>query len=199
MKYKVGDRVKVREWEDMEKEFGVAFNGSIKIPKRSFPKEMRLYCGEVVEISKIYKDTYFVKGNTFEWRDEMFEDLPITRWEKVAELFGLELNEEFDIKGMCCNPYKFTESGLRDFAGYLAPRCFTGIMNGEYEIEKRPWKPKGHDEYYYVYGNGNIANTCFIENNPFDNAMLKCGWLFKTEEEAEANKERVLREMNEVL
>jgi len=41
MKYKVGDKVKIKTWEDMEKEFGTNHHGSIKV-KCSFTKEMEI-------------------------------------------------------------------------------------------------------------------------------------------------------------
>lgn len=51
MKYKVGDKVRVRQWDDMAKEFGESF-GSIDIPHFYFPRSMEKYCGEVVTIEK---------------------------------------------------------------------------------------------------------------------------------------------------
>ena len=53
MKYKVGDKVKVRTWEDMEKEFGLNQNGYIDCDA-AFVTDMKEYCGKIVTIAKIY-------------------------------------------------------------------------------------------------------------------------------------------------
>lgn len=52
MKYRVGDRVRVRQWEDMEKEFGLGSGGCIRtnIP---FVNPMKKFCGKEFEINKI--------------------------------------------------------------------------------------------------------------------------------------------------
>lgn len=48
-KYKVGDYVRVRNWDDMEKEFGLDSDGYIKCDA-CFTKSMREYCGNVYKI-----------------------------------------------------------------------------------------------------------------------------------------------------
>ena len=47
--FKVGDKVIVREWGDMEKEFGLNSDGHIKV-KFIFRKEMAELCGETAII-----------------------------------------------------------------------------------------------------------------------------------------------------
>lgn len=77
MKYKVGDKVQVRNWDDMVKEFGT--NGKdITIPGCYFIDYMKKYCNCIVTISELtIHDKYLVKEdeNTFCWCDEMFEPL----------------------------------------------------------------------------------------------------------------------------
>lgn len=76
MKYKVGDKVRVRSWEDMEKEFGVTDAGRIPIGKDvTFVPLMRPYCGKELVISSVDKDAYKVKGLAWYWVDEMFESI----------------------------------------------------------------------------------------------------------------------------
>jgi hypothetical protein len=53
---KVGMKVRFREWDDMEKEYGTASNGSIAV-KFSFTKAMRRFCG-------ICANVLFIKGNS---------------------------------------------------------------------------------------------------------------------------------------
>lgn len=52
MKFKVGDKVKIKSWQEMEKEFGLNRFESINC-KFSFTKEMEKYCGAVATISGI--------------------------------------------------------------------------------------------------------------------------------------------------
>ena len=53
MKFKVGDRVRVRSWESMEKEFGVDGSGNIMFSLFHFWKEMKPLCGTVHTIDEI--------------------------------------------------------------------------------------------------------------------------------------------------
>lgn len=61
--FKVGDRVQIREWEDMEKEFGKVFN---EINTRYlFTSEMTHLCGRTATISKINGEKIQLK----DWSD----------------------------------------------------------------------------------------------------------------------------------
>ncbi len=54
MNYKVGDKVKIKEWANMKREFGM--NGSsIDVPF-SFTSEMSRLCGQTFTISKMRDD-----------------------------------------------------------------------------------------------------------------------------------------------
>ena len=55
MKFKVGDKVKIKSWQEMEEEFGLNCIKSINC-KFSFTKEMEKYCGAVATIRRI--DSY---------------------------------------------------------------------------------------------------------------------------------------------
>lgn len=66
MKFKIGDKVRVKTWDEMAKEFGVSKNkyDSNKeiIPcKFNFVEEMKPWCGRLVEIIDIYTDIIRVK------------------------------------------------------------------------------------------------------------------------------------------
>ena len=74
MKYKVGDKVLVRQWDDMVKEFGVNNNGDIN---NGFIGNMKHFCGRIYEIYKVYnyyyklKDEYTIFDLSF--TDDMLE------------------------------------------------------------------------------------------------------------------------------
>lgn len=67
MRYKVGDKVKVRS--DLKE--NIRYGGQI------FVRDMAVHCGKNVEISKVYDDAYCIKESDREWfwTDEMFEGL----------------------------------------------------------------------------------------------------------------------------
>lgn len=89
MKYKVGDKVRVRDWDDMEKEFGT--NGKdVIIPRCYFICYMEKYCNCIVTISGIeHYGTYHIEedNNCWFWCDEMFEPV------KSAEVMLAQLAE----------------------------------------------------------------------------------------------------------
>lgn len=70
MQYKVGDRVKIREWDDMKKEYGLDRNGRIVVYEEwhaiddygvsYITERMRRYCGKETRIERIvhYKAGY---------------------------------------------------------------------------------------------------------------------------------------------
>lgn len=73
MKYKVGDKVIVREWEDMEKEFGTDRDGDINA-KCIFVKSMREHCGKSVTITGFTSEgNYWVKESMFIFSEDTFE------------------------------------------------------------------------------------------------------------------------------
>ena len=62
MKYKVGNKVRVRQWDDMAKEFGESA-GSIDTPACSFEENMRLYCGTIVTIKEVKNEEELFKND----------------------------------------------------------------------------------------------------------------------------------------
>lgn len=73
-KYRVGDRVKVRSWDSMKKEFGTDGCGCIKVPC-IFTPEMKKFCGEVVTITHVTCNGYYLidKERGWTFSDGMFE------------------------------------------------------------------------------------------------------------------------------
>lgn len=64
--FNVGDIVRVREWDDMAREYGVDRDGDINTPVY-FVKRMRPLCGDRAEITRIHTDgcieLYFLDGS----------------------------------------------------------------------------------------------------------------------------------------
>lgn len=54
-KFKVGELVRIRQWDDMEKEFGIDEGGNISINSAIvFVREMKPLCGKYAEITRLH-------------------------------------------------------------------------------------------------------------------------------------------------
>ena len=77
LKYKVGDKVRVKTWERLVEEYGLERDGRgeyIPIKHVDFVDEMKDFCGKVVTIDSI-DDGYLIAEDDWSWiwTDEMFE------------------------------------------------------------------------------------------------------------------------------
>lgn len=89
MKFKVGDKVRVRSWESMKKEFGVIDKWNTI--NNGFTTGMRNYCGNIYEISAVHDDYYSLKNCSSYWFvDNMLEPV---KSETNGEHFRKELRE----------------------------------------------------------------------------------------------------------
>jgi len=83
MRYKEGDRVRVRQWEAMARQYALLHNNDIGIYKElhrelylyRFPIMYRKFCGQVVTIKEVENGYYRIKEDDGQWRwiDEEFE------------------------------------------------------------------------------------------------------------------------------
>mgnify|MGYP007077241079 FL=1 len=111
-KFKVGEEVTVRTWEDMKKQYGMkiitpeipkeTFFGSIPkemfsvefilVPKKAVPDIMQPYCGRKMKISaNPAPDVYVLDGaEPFEWLAEAFEEF----WKEEEEPESTEVEKE---------------------------------------------------------------------------------------------------------
>ena len=121
--------------------------------------------------------------------------------EEVARMLGVELGEEFEIKGGFCNPYMITERGLLDCVGDESPSILIGLLDGSIKIIKKPWIPKDGENIFYIYieDDGEIWDDKFHSDDLYSVANLALGWVFKTREEAEAHKEEIMRQKERIL
>lgn len=75
---KVGDKVKVRTWEDMAKEFKLNTVGSLETPTNSFTDTMAERCGTIVTIAQISKPKngctcFSIEEGGYAWDETMIE------------------------------------------------------------------------------------------------------------------------------
>lgn len=77
MKYKVGDRVKIKSWDQMAEEYGVTRDETemqyINTPYPHFIEDMKIYCGDTMKIQCIYGNGYLMTETGYTWTDEMIE------------------------------------------------------------------------------------------------------------------------------
>lgn len=79
MKFKVGDKVKVREWDDMAREFEVGKNNSIQTPVMPFVDDMKMFCGRQCSITKEYSGFYQLDCSRYYFTDDMLKMYEFTK------------------------------------------------------------------------------------------------------------------------
>lgn len=84
MKYKVGDRVKVKSWEEMKAKYGLNAFGSIDV-RGSFPITMKPFCGKEYTIYAMDKECYrLLDAGRWRFTDEMLD--PVTNRSEVSKV-----------------------------------------------------------------------------------------------------------------
>lgn len=124
---------------------------------------------------------------------------------EIAKLLGVELGEEFKVKGDDELTYRFDSDGSKlthdsgiELAKISANVAFVDLVNGKDEIIKLSWKPKFGDRYFGVFqfnGKLHITRYDIWSGTIAEEAQYRCGWVFRTREEAEAALPKVAAEM----
>ncbi len=124
---------------------------------------------------------------------------------EIAQMLGVEIGEEFDViyetgQKSDWGPYKITRDGLVDESGNWTPHrtSLFNLLTGEYTLQKRPWRPKDDDEYWFVELDGDVQYSYFYKDNESDLARLNMGNCFPTEEAAEAAVPEMLAKFEEI-
>ena len=133
-KFKVGDKVKVRSWGDMEREFGTFPSGTIKA-KNGFVADMGKYCGKVVTIASVSLLGYRIKedGGSWYYSDDMFENPShaVIIYREGNKVIALDKGTGRKAEAIC-NPQD-------EFDFYFgADLAFERLMNGDTPKEKKP-------------------------------------------------------------
>ena len=126
---------------------------------------------------------------------------------EICKMLGVELGEEFKIKGYEEWFYKFDNDRVLMFKHNddvkmpVAPVsvyvAFLALLRGECEIIKLPWKPK-KGEYYYTFvlmGDKWVVRSSRWGGLPNEYALLDKGWVYRSQAEAEAALPKVAAEM----
>ena len=125
---------------------------------------------------------------------------------EICKMLGVELGEEFKIKGYNGVTYRFANDGLRlthddgsrkfDTTANMA---LIDLLSGIAEIVKLPWKPRKDDDYY-TFSFGGLSEEWVVvkqqwDAHPYERALFDKGWVYRSKEEAEAALPTVEKEM----
>lgn len=124
---------------------------------------------------------------------------------EIAQMLGVELGEEFKIKGREGVIYKFIVDGLIvsdddvEKVYTTANMPLIGLVRGDIEIVKLPWKPK-KGERYWTFDTVVLGDALCIVRYTWDGdfnelTKLKTGWVYRTRAEAEAALPAVAKEI----
>lgn len=113
---------------------------------------------------------------------------------EIAKMLGVELGEEFKIKGYDGLTYKLTDNGLElttvdgQKTKWFDHGALNSLLKGKMEIVKLPWKPKKGETYYTfeLLGGKWIVHLLWWAGSPNGYALLEKGWVYRTQKEAEA-------------
>lgn len=125
---------------------------------------------------------------------------------EIARMLGVEIGEPFDAiveNGITspCGPFYFDENWkIRDNNGGIVPYWFLEkILIGEYTLQKRPWRPKAGEKYWYCSAqDGCVYWAIFCTGITRDLAILNMGNCFPSEEAAEAAAPEMLEKFEEI-
>lgn len=123
---------------------------------------------------------------------------------EICKMLGVELGEDFKIKGYNEQTYRFDADGLKVIYSCLMKKRLTfanamlgSLLAGKVEIVKLPWKPKKGDGYYTfeIFRGKWVVRSLWWTGAPCSYALLDKGWVFRTKEEAEDALTKVAAEM----
>ena len=124
---------------------------------------------------------------------------------EVAKMLGVELGEEFKVKDgyggvhVCelnSRGLAILESDEEEAA--LPAYLLQGLLAGNRELIKQPWRPKNGDTYWCISVSGNIRRNTYRKDSMLSNALRCMGNSFRTEAEAEAHKDEIMAKFAEV-
>jgi hypothetical protein len=127
---------------------------------------------------------------------------------QIAQMLGVELGEEFKIKGAAdWMLFHFEERGLRvrnvdekvELSDGVDGTLFERLLGGYLEIAKIPWKPK-LNERYWTFMSSLEGGKLYVLNYMWDNSVIdvalhKVGWGYRSRAEACAALPAVAKEM----
>lgn len=123
----------------------------------------------------------------------------MNKMKEVAELLGLKVGDSFTINklGYGRSPFTFTDTGIVDSTGTYTNLLLIGLICGDININKLPFKPQKDDEYWtYSTDNWDVDSSYWFEDIT-DLTRYKAGAVFRTRQEAEENLNKIKKELED--
>jgi len=163
MGFKRGDKVRVRQWKAMEREYGLDKNGDIDLPCK-FTSDMRDFCGKVVTISCGYEKFFGIKDHegVYDLVYKIKEDDGIHDWlTSMFEGYAFEYGDKVEVSndGKCWKE--------RVYVGYIdgAILPYMCVVGGE---EYLFYSRKGFNIYYWKYARPVQKHTITIDGKEIE-------------------------------
>lgn len=120
MKYKVGDKVRVRSDLKVGKGYG----------EHAFVHDMFKFVGKIVTIESVWKQGYRIEEDTYWWTDEMFEPAEEMSAEEATKILGK----------ICCESEVCAECPISEAKGKMPCQNFRRDKAGEVLEILKQWK-----------------------------------------------------------
>jgi len=125
---------------------------------------------------------------------------------EICKLLGVGVREEFKLKcgknTVYDQTFRFDESGgleYKDEYSWVQSCKTRAVLTGELEIVKLPFKPKAGERFFFISTSEPInveeAYWSSSNRNTIDLALLFCGNVFRTKEEAEKHKSEICKKL----
>lgn len=142
MRFKVGDRVKVRTWESLYAEFGDPNHKDCLIIRRGFNSDMRRLCGTIVTIQRVRDGSYDIFEDAWSWTDDMLVDCVVEeegkqKVKRIMRLSEVPNGRKFDVAGI--EMFKLQREGAGWMCIYANP-----VFESAYETSQNYAKSTIH-------------------------------------------------------
>lgn len=141
--FKVGDRVRIRDWDDMEREYGLDSFGSINGPKDVFTKSMKRVCGKLCVISSIEGQEVVLQDfdgepidslySFYTWMLESEENEPLKKTTVTIDKYGMTISQG-DVEWLKENKEKGEEKDMNKVLELYCKKAEKTIEKGFNEM-----------------------------------------------------------------
>ena len=190
---KIGDRVRIRQWDDMKQAFGVDGAGDIKA-EHFFTTGMRHLCGREATVASISGGLIRLK----DWSDEDGDinfSYSAGMLEKVEEK-KMDNMIVITADGKTTTARMTGERQVEAIAKCSPEDKFDFLVGAEIATQRlfekmKPFKPKMEERYWYVREDGDV-DSYINAMDTTDYALVALGNCFRTKKEAKANKDKIM-------